>query len=162
MTTVNTIEYSETGNACWQNPLPTFLIDGQDIAEWLEVTWLAGNGVSAIGVDATHPFIYPGPSIFNQVQVGNSAREFALSIDFGDCVGAFATVLVDVDDATVHWRDFQPVDGARTQLAACGPFAFDRKEYAAIMRSAIVPTFASLKKLQMYSHVDDQSFDGLW
>ena len=142
--------------------MPTWLIDGQDLVELLEVTWLAGNKVSAIGVEPSHPFKYSMPSVFTKVPVNSSARQLVLSIDFGDSVGSFATVLVSVDDDFVHWRDFESVEGARTALAACGPFSFARKEYARVMRGVVQTAFAALKQLQMYGHLDEKSFDGLW
>lgn len=159
---MNRLEYAPHGNDCWQVAMPTFRVDGVDLVELLDLTWLAENKVAGVGVSVTHPFIYPEASVFNRVAEQASARQIVLWVHLGDTVGAFVAVSVHLDNDLVHWSDFESLEGVQTTLATCGPFVFEREPYAQIMRDAAREGYRSLKDLQMYADLNESSFDTLW
>jgi hypothetical protein len=91
---MNTLSYQQPEGARWQRPMPTFLIDGEDLL----LTLLGDSDLGVAGAGATAPgvagFLATGRTIFHSIPDGNECRQVLLDMDLGDSCGSFITAAV--------------------------------------------------------------------
>ena len=143
---MNILTYSETGDARWHVPMPTFLVDGEDIVHRLLGTdQRAFAGIAGVGIVSMSAFQYPTPTVFSTVPEGAACRQVILHVHLGDWLGDFVTATVHRRVGTVTWSEFDSVDGVHTPLLPAGPFVFSIEQYAAVLASVCVQTFQRLR-----------------
>jgi len=131
---MNRLSYTERGDPRWKIAMPTFLIDGRDVCDWLGVTDRLHASVAGAGaVEPTDPYIYPQRTVLRRVSPGQTERQTLLSIHLGDVIGHFVSAKVEAFDDRIEWSSFDSCDGVKTPLLACGPFVFDKLQYVSVM-----------------------------
>src|SRR5687767_6729734 len=100
---MNHLAYSNRGHSGWKVAMPTFLIDGCDVCEWLELTNSLQPDVVGVGaVELADPFINPQRTVLHRLAPGSQEPQSLLSIHLGDIIGHFVTVNVRAGDDTVE------------------------------------------------------------
>src|SRR5262245_41851186 len=131
---MNWLSYAEQGDPRWKIAMPTFLIDGHDVCDWLGLTDRLLTSVAGVGaVELADAFIYPQRTVLHRIAPGGAERQALMSIHLGDVVGHFVTAIVKAFDDRIEWSSFDTCDGVKTPLPARGPFVFDKQEYIGIM-----------------------------
>jgi len=144
---MNLLTYQEKGNSRWRRPMPTFLVDGQDL-----VSMLLGDldlhvaGVGVAGPTANH-LLFPGTTIYHRVPRWRSYRQSVLDVDVGDYCGGFVMANVKRSGDTITWSQFDTYEGVRTPLLPAGPFVFRLRQYV----DALAPLcFTGVREVQRF------------
>jgi len=131
---VNRLSYAQSGDPRWKVAMPTFLVDGRDLCDWLGLIEELQQDAAGVGaMELTDPYIFRRRTVLHRQPPGTSERQTVLSIHLGDIIGPFASVNVRVFDDRIEWSEFDSMEGVRTPLAACGPFVFAKLHYLSVM-----------------------------
>jgi hypothetical protein len=156
---MNTLAYQETGGAGWPRPMPTFLVDGEDLVRRL----LGAGNLGVAGIGATVPnvnaFLAVGKTVFHQVPDQQACRQGVLDLDLGDNCGAFVTATVSRSAQTITWSRFESCEGVRTPLLPVGPFVFPIEQYVEVLAPVC---FRGFREVQRYWPLEDDVLRTTW
>jgi hypothetical protein len=155
---MNTLAYREIGNRRWPQPLPTFLVDGQDLVDkLLGDRDLGVPGIGAVSAD-TNTFLFPGTTVFHKIRVGRKCRQVILTIWLGDAWGGVVKALVKRSRDTITWSEF---NGDPESVLPAGPFVFEFQlnQYIEVLAPVC---FRSLRSVQKSWPLKDDVLQSTW
>jgi len=154
---MNTLAYEEIGDHRLAYPMPTFLVDGEDLVlKLLGDRILAFPGVGAVPAN-TNTFLAPATTVFHKIREGSKCRQVVLVISVGDAYGGSITASVERSRDSIFWSKFE--SNPETELFPAGPFQFDLSQYVEVLA---LTCFRHFRECQSYWPFNDAVLQSTW
>src|SRR5260370_27646936 len=130
---MNTLAYEQTGNSWCQRPMPTFLVDGQDLVSMLFSD--RELKVAGVGLNGLHPniLLFPGTHVYHSVHRWTTFRQCILDVDIGDYCGGFVSANVKRSGDRITCAQFEIFQWVCTPLLSAGPLLFLPTPYVDVL-----------------------------